>query len=170
MKKILPLVLLGLLVVFSCSKSDDLIEPDSELKSGKMVERTIKFVKCTGTMEVVESELCADFGGLQMLIEGSGNASHLGNISVKNTLCIDSEMNPVTAIQGELTVANGDKICTMVITPPWMENGMIHYRYDVQSELCTGRFENASGYIIMWGDIDYATMTWDLKGEGQVAY
>ena len=47
-----------------------------------------------------------------MLIEGSGNVSQFGLVNVANTLCIDTDMNPVTAIRGELTVANGDMICT----------------------------------------------------------
>lgn len=58
----------------------------------------------------------------------------------------------------------------MVTRPPWMENGVIHYRYDLQPDLCAGRFKNTTGFITMYGDINYETMTWDLKGEGKIIY
>lgn len=170
MKKIFPFLLSGLLIVISCSKSDDLLKTSSDLKSGKMVERTIKFVESTGTMDVVMNyDACPDFG-LQMFIQGGGNASHIGKFTVVNTICLDTDLNPVSPIRGEITAANGDKIFTIVLQAPWMENEVIHYRYEILPELCTGRFEGATGFIIMWGDIDYTTMTWDLEGEGTIVY
>ncbi len=170
MKKLMFLFL-SLSIFFAGCDNDALVPDamnDAALKSGKMVERTIKFIQCSGVMEVVQNDACDN--GMLLLVHGDGQASHIGHFTVINTTCVDENFNPVSPLIGEITAANGDKICTMVTKEPWMENGVIHYYYQIQPELCTGRFENATGYIIMWGDIDFIAMTWDLKGEGKITY
>lgn len=159
------------LFIFGCNDPlQEIYEPEPELKKGKMVERTIKFQKATGIMQIVEEVESCTPDKLQMVISGGGNASHIGNFSVTNWICIDALLNPASAITGEIIAANGDKICTMVTKAPWVDEKGINYYYSVRTELCTGRFKDATGYIIMWGIIDYGTMTFDLKGEGKIKY
>lgn len=163
------IILCGLILfVFGCNEPLQ-EEPVPDLKSGKRVERTILFHRSVGTMEVVNSDACQDYN-LQMLILGEGNATFLGHYTVKNTCCLDDNMQAISPIMGELTAANGDMIYTMVMEAPWVEDGMPHYRYTLLPELCTGRFEGATGYIVMYGVIDYGNMVWDLKGEGKITF
>ncbi|MCY1722320.1 hypothetical protein OU798_18345 [Prolixibacteraceae bacterium Z1-6] len=155
--------------VFACDVPFE-EEHEMDLKSGTMVERTIKFQRASGTMEVIWNPDACSETELQMVIAGGGNATFLGNFTVLNTLCINEQGDPVSPILGELTAANGDMLYSIVTTPPWEENGMVYYRYDIRSELCTGRFEGATGFIIMYGDIDHVAMTWDLKGIGRIMF
>nr|WP_319509910.1 hypothetical protein [uncultured Draconibacterium sp.] len=168
MKK-LCIFLIVLFGVFACDAPFE-EEPEMDLKSGKMVERNIKFQRASGVMEVVINPDACEDKGLQMIITGGGNATFLGNFTVYNYLCIDADANPVSPIFGELTAANGDMIYTWVITEPWIDEDGMHYLYEIREGMCTGRFEGATGYIDMYGVIDHETMTWDLKGEGLITF
>ena len=95
-----------------------------------------------------------------LLVQGSGHASHLGAFTVINYLCYE---NPGIT-RGLLTAANGDQIHTMVTGPP--VDGV--YNYAILGG--TGRFEEATGYIDMWGDIDLVAETFDLEGLGEITY
>ncbi len=166
MKKIFSVFVL-FLFVFGCSEAlQEEMDQNPELKSGKMVERPFIIHSSTGTMGFLVSDECPDLGpGVpnRFVVNGSGNATHLGKFTVKNFMCLDG-----SPIQGELTAANGDKIFTMVTKEPWMEDGVIHYYYSILDG--TGRFEDAGGYVVMFGVIDYATMTFDLKGDGRIIF
>ena len=168
MKK-LCIFIIVLFGVFACDAPFN-EEPEMDLKSGKMVERTIKFQKANGVMEVVVNPDACTVTGLQIVITGGGNATFLGNFTVHNYLCIDADANPVSPIFGELTAANGDMIYTMVTDEPWVDEDGMHYLYVIREGMCTGRFEGATGYIDMYGIIDHETMTWDLKGEGLITF
>ncbi|MBN2173831.1 MAG: hypothetical protein JW731_06855, partial [Bacteroidales bacterium] len=60
MKKLMFLFL-SLSIFFAGCDNDALIPDemnDAALKSGMMVERTIKFIQCSGVMEVVQNDAC----------------------------------------------------------------------------------------------------------------
>jgi hypothetical protein len=95
-----------------------------------------------------------------LLVQGTGHATHLGAFTVINYLCYEDP----TITRGLLTAANGDQIHTMVTGPP--VNGV--YNYAILGG--TGRFEGATGYIDMWGDIDIIAETFDLEGLGEITY
>jgi hypothetical protein len=167
--KSLCIVLVLLFGVFACDVPFE-EEQEMDLKSGQMVERTIKFHRASGTMNVeLNAEACPETEH-QMIITGGGNATFLGNFTVLNTVCVNLQGEAVSPILGELTAANGDMLYSIVTTPPWEENGMVYYLYNIRSELCTGRFEGATGFIIMYGVIDHVAMTWDLKGIGRITF
>ncbi|QIA07758.1 hypothetical protein [Draconibacterium halophilum] len=168
MKKIC-IFLMVIFGVFACDAPFE-EQPEMDLKSGNRIERTIKFQKASGVMEVIQNMDACTATGLQMIISGGGNATFLGNFTVYNKLCIDGDGNPVSPIWGELTAANGDKIYTMVNTDPWVDEDGMHYLYKIREGMSTGRFEGATGYIDMYGIIDHINMTWDLKGEGMIKF
>lgn len=161
-----------LVVLFGVFACDAPFEDESEmdLKSGKMIERTIKFQKATGVMEIVVNPEACSPEGFQLVINGEGNATFLGKHTVYNSVCVDANLNPVSPIMGEITAANGDKIYTMVTTPPWVDEDGTHYLYDIIEGMCTGRFEGATGYLDIYGVIDFSTMTWDLQGTGKITF
>ena len=78
---------------------------------------------------------------------------------------------------GIMTAANGDELHTNIPYPEdgsiWKENGVTYYEYTIMGG--TGRFEGASGTILMWGigtpdPDDPFTGTWEMEGEGTITY
>ena len=167
------LILIGvLLFAFSCTKesvSPDLDSGDDVLKKAdvaKKVTKTLKFHESSGILlyfadPPVPCEVCdiCEYGSM-LLVQGTGHATHLGAFTVINYLCYEDP----TTTRGLITAANGDQIHTMVTGPP--VNGV--YNYAILGG--TGRFEGATGYIDMWGDIDIITETFDLEGLGEITY
>ncbi len=45
-----------------------------------------------------------------------------------------------------------------------------YYPYDIIGGSEGGRFENATGYINMYGIVDYIEGIWTLTGEGEITY
>lgn len=112
-----------------------------------------------------DSEYCAPY--IQVLIQGQGNATHLGLFTISISYCSDGE-NPVGPILGIQTAANGDQLFTALVGAgfdpelgPYMD--FIYFGG-------TGRFVDASGEITLFGLVDYAEMVFDLHGEGTLIY
>ncbi len=131
--------------------------------------RPMKFLNSSGSFEIrMNDEACSETG-LQAYVWGSGNATFLGAFDVVNLYCVDMMGNPASPIQGFLTAANGDQMFTQVIDA-WidMDTGENFLVYMIIGG--TGRFQNASGEWLIHGWIDYENSTWDLTGEGEIAF
>jgi len=167
-KKSLFLLSLAL-IAFSCSK-DSMVTPgeDAPYKQG-VTEKTIKFMNSSGTMQFVP-----DFTEMLIYItvEGTGNASHLGNFTVVNNAAQDMLTGEVLYWNGILTAANGDQLFTHMVEM-WMEGDVEYAKYHVLSG--NGRFKDVyDGEFILYGysEMDPETMTgiWELKGEGPIYF
>ena len=171
MKKIFTIIV-AVLLAFGCEESmhEELVN-EADLKSGKMEERTFKVHRASGIMEaVMNNEACPDYG-IQILISGEGNATFLGNFSVRNWFCQDDLGNPIPPIMGELTAANGDKIYVVVVG--YREDDVTitrYYDYMIIPGMATGRFEGVTGYYTIYGTVDYSTLTWCMQGEGKIIF
>ena len=172
MKKATTALFVVLMFVFSCTKES--VTPESDygddvLKKAdvaKKVTKTLKIHESSGILlyfadPPVPCEICdiCEYGSM-LLVQGTGHATHLGAFTVINYLCYEDP----TITRGLLTAANGDQIHTMVTGLP--VNGV--YNYAILGG--TGRFEGATGYIDMWGDIDIVAETFDLEGLGEITY
>ena len=73
-------------------------------------------------------------------------------------------------VYGFITAACGSEIHAMMGAPtPDMDNPpYLFYPYMIIGG--TDKYENASGYFIMYGIIDYMTGEWSLTGKGQISY
>lgn len=140
-------------------------------KSGKLKTKTIKFHESSGIMGIIPNPgECEPYGGLyQVVIEGTGHATHLGLFEVINTYCVGLEGNPISPIYGIMTAANGDQLFSQM-TSSWIDEttGVMYYGYNIYNG--NGRFEGATGNTLMWGTVDYANNTWYLEGEGNITY
>lgn len=172
MRKATTALFVVLMFVFSCTKesvSPDLDAGNDVLKkadAAKEVSKTLKIFESSGTMGPAPNEKC-DYG-VEFQIQGTGHATHLGAFTVQNRACMDPDGNLLEPLQGVMTAANGDKIYTYVPKPPYVdERGLVYY-YTIYDG--TGRFKGAWGFIEIWGNIDYSTMTFDLQGLGEITY
>lgn len=160
-----------IVLLFGCEKDPitlDEISQTSTIDSEEMVAsgvtKTIKFKGSTGTMTPVAIPDC---GGIaQILVEGTGIASHLGKFTVQNTICIYSPTDP-PMITGILTAANGDQIFTYV-SGFWKEGDISYYVYTIYDG--SGRFEGITGEILMYGIVDEVNGVFSLQGEGTFTY
>ena len=130
--------------------------------------RPMKFLSSSGSFEIrLNDEACET--GFQAYVWGTGNATYLGKLDVVNLYCVDMMGNPTSPIKGFLTAANGDQMFTQVIDmwidPDTGENFLV---YEVIGG--TGRFEYASGEWLIHGWIDYENFSWNLTGEGDIAF
>lgn len=172
MRKATTALFVVLMFVFSCTKEN--VSPDldagidvlKKADAAKKVTKTWKIHDSSGTMGFIPSETCET--GWQFTVHGTGHSTHLGLFTVQNFACTlgPPSFDFVEPIRGILTAANGDQIHTMVVGPP--VGGVYHYV--IQSDKCTGRFENAEGFIDMWGIFDYENWTFDLEGLGEITY
>ena len=196
MKKLNCVLLFGFLLILiaGCSKLE--IQPDplyssdeSALKGSKSSnhERPFKVNKSYGPFWIVPGGgECGDPPMAQGFISGEGNATHLGKFTVVNTYCMDlrtliSEDPKYWNWEGAMTAANGDILATDILNPvvggdinPGAD-GVTYYTYTVNSERSTGRFEGATGTILMWGSATFDpnslfTGTWEMEGEGTISY
>ena len=135
--------------------------------NGKAVTRTIKFHRSSGIFDfVAPSTECSPF--IQVLIVGDGNATFLGNFKIINKYCFDGEQ-PVGPIYGFLTAANGDEIFTQMIGAVEVPSPEIsNFDYIILGG--TGRFEDATGFIQMYGTIDRINFVFNLEGEGEITF
>lgn len=194
------LLFIGLLLfAFSCQDKQQLIEKDAETGSqvnlkayieafnhyngdeflpadlkcnGKPVTKTLIIHDASGTMGVtINEEYCSDYTpSLQFFVEGEGHATHLGLFSVLNLACVDIYSNFLTPVYGFLTAANGDEVHTQMGFPyPDVNNPPnMYYPYTIIGG--TGRFDGATGNILMYGIVDYNFGTWEFTGEGEITY
>jgi hypothetical protein len=156
---------------------------ESKLKGAKSNnhERPFKVNKSYGPYWILPGEgECGDYPLAQVLIEGEANATHLGKFTVINIYCMNFDFGyPISAIEGTMTAANGDELHTNIPTP-WDgvsiypgENGVTFYVYTIMGG--NGRFENATGTILMWGTTtedpnNPLAGTWEMEGEGTISY
>jgi hypothetical protein len=136
----------------------------------KQLTNTLKTIKSSGSFEVLyPSNECGDY--IQLHIFGSGNCSHLGKFTVENFVCFyfyEGMIVPVGDWLGYITAANGkDEIHTQLIYS-WVENGQEYYLYDIIDG--EGKFEDASGYLEMYGITDFINSSWYLEGEGIIVH
>ena len=145
----------------------DVSNRDFKSSNAKAVTRTIKFQRSSGYFDFVyPSTECSPY--VQVLIVGTGNATFLGNFEVLNKYCFDGE-EPVGPIYGFLTAANGDEIHTQMIAATELPAPEIsNFDYIILGG--TGRFEDASGTIHMYGTIDRVNFIFYLEGEGEITF
>ena len=136
------------------------------------VTRKIVFHEASGIMYVVPNQGdCGEFSPpLQMVVEGTGIATHVGRLTVTNLTCVDEAGNFLSPIYGFIIGANGDEIHTMMGTPyPDLDNPPnIYYPYTIIGG--TGRFDGATGDVMMHGITDFVNGTWTLSGDGEISY
>lgn len=171
MKKQLLYISALLVLAFGCSK-DDAVTPDDEAayKNG-VTEKIITFKQSSGIMEVIPCADCAT--GYQLYISGSGNATHLGNFTVINTVCFDvATFEAVGDHLGFIYAANGDELHTKIVYGPYFPegpDGPLYYDYEVL--MGTGRFADVTGGDwVMYGTVDLMNMTWELQGGGPIYF
>ena len=164
--------ILAILVLFAGCSKDDAVVPDDEAtyKNG-VTQKIVTFNKSSGIMEVIPCTDCAT--GYQLYISGSGNATHLGNFTVINTVCFDlATFETVGDHLGFIFAANGDEIHTQMVNGPYFPegpDGPAYYDYTVLEG--AGRFADVTGGDwVMYGMADLANMTWELQGGGPIYF
>lgn len=173
MKKSIIFLFAFCFIAFACSKDESLLQDEdlnvlTELKSKKLKTKTLSIKRSWGTMEMIFMDSPCSPDSYQFVINGQGNANLLGRFTVRNEVCFlpgeDGQIIPQSAWLGVLTAANGDEIHTM-LDFTWEGEGYYYIIIDG-----TGKFDGATGYIIMTGVTDYETWTYELKGEGEITY
>ena len=143
----------------------DIIDKFKPTDRGNAVTRKFKVRNSTTINFIPGSEDC---GGLfKVVIEGEGNASHMGLFTIYIDYCSDGE-NPTGPILGVQTAANGDTLLTALVGAgfdPELGQYLDWIYYDG-----TGRFEGAYGEIRLYGVIDYVNGVGELAGEGTITY
>ena len=138
----------------------------------KTLTKTIVFKRSSGTLSIVVNPgYCGDFSPpLQMVIEGTGIATHLGKITVVNLACVSMEGSIVSYVYGFITAACGSEIHTRMGTPyPDFDNlPNLYYPYTIIGG--TGKYSGATGSILMYGSTDLTTGLWSFIGEGSISY
>lgn len=168
------------LIAISCSKDNAVttVEKDAViLEKSQTVTKHLSFKKSWGTYLVTYGEENECFPVYaQSVVEGQGNATHLGNFMVRNEYCVDFEGNPATSIYGWLTHANGKDVIHTMVEDPANDtyigpDGLQYLEYIIIGG--EGRFEGAEGDILMYGTLTPETPfsgTWYLEGEGTITY
>ena len=178
MKRLLNFAVIAfvLLAIAGCVKDESTTpltngQDSNMLLKKQPVAKTIKFWSTSGTLGYLyseENECYPEYA--QAFIYGEGNATHIGHYTVTNNYCIDGAGNPVTPILGFITAANGDQIFTTIADPSTDiylgEEGLMYFHYTILGG--TGRFDGATGDLLMWGTI-YPD-SWELEGEGTITY
>ena len=160
------------ILAFNQYEADEMDIPPSFKSGKKKLTKTIVFKRSSGTFMVVQNlDYCGGFTpSLQVLIEGSGIATHLGLITVVNLACVNQYSQFLTPVYGFITAASGSEIHTQMGTPyPDLDNPPnIYYPYTIIGG--TEKYSDASGYFLMYGFTDYTTGLWNFTGEGEITY
>jgi hypothetical protein len=148
--------------------------------NGNRVTKLLKIFSSTGTIEFVMPVECPPGSAFEVLIQGEGNASHLGLYNNVITFCSSNMGEPLTPILGTMTAANGDEIYHQLIFAGVGGHNGIHMDYPFHQDYIiydgTGRFEDATGDITLFGEVVYPVPpanpigTFNLTGEGTITY
>lgn len=180
MKTRILLLLTFFAFALGCNKENDVttIEKDVIIQEkSQPVTKHLEFKKCWGTYQITyaeENDCYPDFA--KAVIEGQGNATHLGHFTVRNEYCVDFEGTIVTPIYGWITHANGKDVIHTMVEDPANDiypgpDGLQYLEYIIIGG--EGRFEGATGNILMYGTLTPETQfngTWYLEGEGTITY
>ena len=156
-------------------QADELVL-NAAMKSGKSAEvtltKSIEFKRSAGTFGIVENTgFCDAFQApYQLVIEGSGIATHLGLITVRNLACLDQYGQYASPVYGFITAACGSEIHTMMDYAYPDEENPPNWFYHYTIIGGTEQYRDASGYFLMYGFIDDMSGTWSLTGEGRITY
>jgi len=115
---------------------------------------------------------------VQTIVEGSGNASHLGKVTVTRTHCFDPDNDPsITDGRWEAVATNGDRVWGSYfgsLVPTDFDDEGNPVRGDITSpytlEGGTGRFEGATGEGVITGDFDLVAEEGTFLTEGWIWY
>ena len=143
-------------------------EPDAMLKSGKIVTKNLVFRNLQGTYTYEVNPEGGEFP-LYGKTQGTGNATHLGQIHFQHTYLCNADGWPIIYVEGFVEAANGDKIYTME-TESWIDpdSGIQYQKTEIING--TGRFEGATGTITMGVVIDWVNSTFTAEGYGTISY
>lgn len=165
MKAKLAIWLVALLAIaFIGCTSDDPVDDIQE--RSVQVERPFK-VEGSGTFEIVAPDVCED-GLVQVLIQGSGNATHLGLFNVTIDYC--TNFANIHILNGHMEAANGDLLYFYNVGGGQDENGIYTDYYYYAG---TGRFENVTGTLKLYGVSEFTGPTsgvYSNHGEGTLTY
>ena len=168
------------LISYSCSPETDLDATENleslnaSTKKTKEEKKRPWKITSSGSFEATgQSSFCEDpTKPLQILLEGDGNASHLGLYEVNITWCTDGDPGgPNNFIDGTLTAANGDLVYFISL----QFNGE---SVDYQVTGGTGRFDGAEGeftlftteFILEIGENGLPFGTYANQGGGYIIY
>lgn len=175
--------LLSGLILAGCSYNegplpadDQPLEVKSTLKAKKIHTVPFKSTFTCGGEEITPEE---PDGLYHQLVYGSGNATHMG----KTDLLIEDESIDMTDLEHctaeadvVFTAANGDELwfhysSEFDLTTGFVEPYIIYVRDAMGAiEGGTGRFENATGYIVYEGDWDMSTGVGICTFDGEIQY
>ena len=177
-------MLFSALLFIGCStenEEDFLIESSSaklskDISSAKMVKRHFK-MKAYGDWFLVVAESTECNGLPQYSIQGQGNATHMGAITVEGKICAGPP--ELYFISGKYTSANGDEL-TWESTEVFFDENGIYAGGVFQFVEGNGRFSNVEGTFtvneaLIIAEIDEQTGfplggTWSNNGSGTITY
>ncbi|NNK69341.1 MAG: hypothetical protein HKO96_02610 [Flavobacteriaceae bacterium] len=165
MKSKLVLSVLALAFIFTGCSDEPVDQSAESTISERGAERPFK-VRGAGVFNLADSDVCAPLATI--IIEGTGNGTHIGNFDVLITECNDLAG---TIIQnGIVTAANGDELYFVATNFSADDNGPFG-EYDFEGG--TGRFEDSYGYLKLYNTLVVTgpgTGTYSNQGEGYLAY
>ncbi len=194
MKHLTFFLMLGLVLLAGCSQDSlqgDALVPGEDVQTATMLRDAgddscpvlVENLDCTGKTKVVKfrasgtitieepPEGCQVLGASsRVVIEGTGNMTHLGKFTVQLTYCQGGEfpdVYPVSLPSGTVTAANGDMLYVQYTAPAEPDpSGWQHYV--VMGG--TGRYENACGYWDFCGGVDFENGSFSHDGLGAIRY
>ena len=145
--------------IFVKSKaSEDATHQKSE--NATRVEKIFK-VRTTGTINEMTCDFDENLG--KRVVEGTGQATHLGRFSLNLSYCFN-EFGPVEYIYATQTAANGDEVHSVVVGANPAQQSL-----DFAIIGGTGRFDGATGKITLF--FEYPSPdTFSNYGEGTLVY
>jgi hypothetical protein len=183
MKKALLILLFSGLFITACNDDTSLLGPKEYISSvemmgddgvnphlnGKMVTRPFK-VRSQGFLGPDFTSTEPECGEAPLFAAiGEGIATHLGNFDVTIKYCVDISTGfPISSLYAVQIAANGDELYSMGYAVPTMvPTEVIHY-YDYYGG--SGRFEEATGSVMLYVTFDPVTGAWSARGEGEITY
>jgi hypothetical protein len=134
--------------------------------NGKAITKNFKMAT-TGTLAFVPNSPSCGSGNIEVIIQGTGNGTHLGLYTIYLTYCSDGT-NPLSPPAGIQTAANGDQLNTMMVGAGM--DPVLGYYMDFQYSGGTGRFANVIGSVRLYQTIDYVNLTFSNYGFGTLTY